>query len=177
MKSLYIKQSILTKEEINALLNASGRFIEAGIVTNSGSGIDKDTRSGKIKVVDPNEHRSVNEKIMSLCAVFNPDIDAEAHYVREYNFIVYEKGDHFTWHRDLIPESDGKQRVYSSSTILSLTEDLKGGEFGIQTDDGYRSQVHIQEGETLLFDAQVRHCVYPVTQGKRIVLVAWIYNK
>jgi predicted 2-oxoglutarate/Fe(II)-dependent dioxygenase YbiX len=178
MEKLYIKQHILTKEDINALLEDSGRLTKAFVTTRDASKVtDNELRSATVKQVIPKDHPSVNKKLMSLCAAFNSDVDVDTHYVKEYNFLIYGKGDHFTWHKDQIPESNGKERMYSSSTILSLTEDLEGGEFQIRSGDGYEGTVNIQAGETLLFSAKTHHCVLPVTQGKRIVLVAWIYNK
>lgn len=178
MKPLYIIQSILTREEMNALLMADGHTGQAGVMRHGESVIDGTRRSTTIKMVDPNDFPSINEKIMKLAAEFDSDFDPEANYVKEYNFLIYEKGDHFTWHRDRIkPDEDGQERRYSSSTILSLTQDLEGGEFGIQSNDGSQNALTLDAGETLMFDARTRHCVYEVTKGKRIVLVAWIYNK
>ena len=77
----------------------------------------------------------------------------------------------------VIKAKDNKVRRFSTTTVLSLSDDLEGGDFGIRDETGFEVNVNLQERDTLLFESNTEHQVYPVTKGKRVVLVAWIYDK
>lgn len=178
MSKLFIKQSVINQDQIQKLLDHQGKMIKAGVMkSNTQSGYDPKMRSATIKQIKSKLFPDVNDKIMGLLKQFDPSLNIDDYHVAEYNFLIYNVGDHFKWHRDTIPSKDGKERKYSTTTVLSLSDDLEGGEFGIQSGDGFATTVNLNVGETLLFDSMTRHQVYPVTKGKRIVLVAWIHNK
>lgn len=177
MTKLYIKQSVITKEEIQGLLDYQGKIILAGVVNSKNKGYDPSKRSTSLKQIDPKSFPSVNKKLIKLCKEFDPDMDPDKFYVKEYNFLIYNPGDHFDWHKDKIKEENRQERKYSSTTVLSLSDDLEGGLFAIDDQQGFQANVDIKLGETLLFRSDLRHRVFPVIKGKRIVLVAWIYNK
>ena len=179
MTKLYIKQSILDNNEIKSLIDEDGAIRKAGIYNSKdGSREDDKTRKTSLKHVDRKKFPTVNQKLLNLLKVFRPDLDIKKFEVREYNFLIYNPGDHFTWHSDVIkPKGNNRIRKFSTSTILSMTNDLQGGNFGIDDGSGYVADIRLQQGETLLFDSNTRHRVAEVIKGQRVVLVAWIYDK
>ena len=174
---LYIKQPVLSQDDVKALMNAQGKFTSAGIYRRGSSLTDRKARSASVKQIHPKNFPQVNEKLISLLTQFDPKATSDKYYVKEYNYLIYNVGDHFKWHRDVIKAKDNKPRRFSTTTVLSLSDDLEGGDFGIRDRTGFEVNVNLQERDTLLFDSYTEHQVYPVTKGKRVVLVAWIYDK
>tara|TARA_R100000084_G_scaffold106906_1_gene65840 strand:- start:126 stop:656 length:531 start_codon:yes stop_codon:yes gene_type:complete len=174
---LYIKQPILSQDDVKALMDAQGKFTTAGVYRKGNSLLDRNARSASIKQIHPKNFPQVNEKLISLLTQFDPKATSDKYYVKEYNYLIYNVGDHFKWHRDVIKAKDNKVRRFSTTTVLSLSDDLEGGDFGIKDETGFEVNVNLQERDTLLFDSNTEHQVYPVTKGKRVVLVAWIYDK
>lgn len=177
MTKLYIKQSVLSSDDIKQLMDAQGPFEPAGVYNKKSTGVDRTSRSASIKQLNPKDFPEVNKKLMGLLKTFNPEATEDKFFVKEYNYLIYNVGDHFKWHLDVIENDKPSYRHFSTTTVLSLSDDLEGGEFGIEDGTGFQTNVSLEEGETLLFDSNTRHKVYPVTKGKRVVLVAWIYNK
>ena len=120
----------------------------------------------------------INQALVTGISSFGPQWIPEDYYVFEYNYLIYNVGDHFQWHKDqYIPEDDTPKREFSTSTILSLSDDLSGGDFEISSDDGWVQTVPLTVGETLFFKSTTRHKVNRLHVGKRISLVAWIGKK
>tara|TARA_R100000081_G_C4779219_1_gene150440 strand:+ start:24 stop:554 length:531 start_codon:yes stop_codon:yes gene_type:complete len=174
---LYIKQPILSQDDVKALMDAQGKFTTAGVYRQGQSLNDRNARSASIKQIHPKDFPQVNEKLIGLLTQFDPKATSDKYYVKEYNYLIYNVGDHFKWHRDVIKAKDNKVRRFSTTTVLSLSDDLEGGDFGIKDGTGFEVKVNLQERDTLLFESNTEHQVYPVTKGKRVVLVAWIYDK
>ena len=144
---------------------------------------DKKFRSTKVKhFIYPEHYPDVNDALLKLIPILDNSRISDNFYVFEYNYLIYKKGDHFTKHRDQImrePPIDWSQmRVYSTSTMISESEDFEGGEFIFyDKGDGEGEELKIEKGETLIFDSTKAHEVKPVTKGTREVLVAWIAYK
>ena len=174
---LYIKQPVLSQDDVKALMDAQGKFTAAGVYRKGKGFTDRNARSASVKQIHPKDFPQVNEKLIGLLTQFDPKATSDKYYVKEYNYLIYNVGDHFKWHRDVIKAKDKKLRRFSTTTVLSLSDDLEGGDFGIKDGTGFEVNVNLQERDTLLFESNTEHQVYPVTKGKRVVLVAWIYDK
>ena len=108
---------------------------------------------------------------------WNPERLNADFIVNEFNYLIYDKGDHFKRHRDKLFVEGRPQRVYSTSTLISQSDDFEGGELIVYDNDNNPINTDLQVGETAFFDSNSSHQVNPVTKGTREVLVAWIYKK
>ena len=179
MKPLYARKKIVPYQSLIDLVEeTSGQpFVAAGTYNNrNGSGINTDTRSTSVKTPKPEEWFDINGPILSMLESFGED--PREFYVKEYNLLEYQKFDKFVKHRDRIVTGDGKpEREYSTSTIIQMSDNLRGGRFCIWSEDGYSDALDLEVGETVMFSSDTQHEITEVEEGVRLVLVAWIYKK
>jgi len=108
------------------------------------------------------------------------DFAADGSKVNQIDILLYEKGDKFTIHRDVV-ENDYKRRHWSTTTILALSDDFVGEGLAlyetnkIEDVPSVTCKVPRQEvGDTIIFRSDVYHEARPVVQGTRLVAVAWL---
>ena len=140
---------------------------------------NKNIRSTTLKSIKPSLFPEISKALLDLIPVWNKNLNPINYCVKEMQYLKYSVGDHFTKHKDQIVIKDKDLRIFSTSTIISKTSDLKGGDFQIWTpDESYTDVVNLEVGETLFFDSEITpHQVHKVTCGTREVLVSWIYIK
>ena len=85
-----------------------------------------------------------------------------------YSYTVYEVGDHYTWHTDII---EGMQRKISVSILLN--DGFVGGEFEYLNENRTRVSVSMDRGDLIMFPSWYKHQVRGVSSGVRISLVGW----
>lgn len=179
MKPLYARKTVVPYQSLVDLVeDTSGQpFTAAGTYNQkTGPGVNTDTRSTSVKTPDAKEWFDINGPILSMLESFGED--PNEFYVREYNLLEYQKFDKFVKHKDRIVTGDGRpEREYSTSTIIQMSDNLKGGKFLIWSDDGYMDSLDLQVGETVMFSSDTQHEITEVEEGVRLVLVAWIYKK
>lgn len=96
-----------------------------------------------------------------------PDWNLRFLYREPWQYTVYDKGDHYTWHNDQThPSEDGSIRALS--TILLLQGASRGGI--LETSEGV---VQLSQGDWCVFPSFLEHRVTPVELGQRISLVGW----
>ena len=179
MQKFFMKHQIV---DFNSLLDmkedVDGEIKSAGIYTDGKSKVNKTSRSTKIKpFVKPENYPDICSQLIKLVNKWNPVRLNADFVVDEFNYLIYDEGDHFTRHRDKILVEGKPQRVYSTSTLISQSSDFEGGELIVYNENDYPINTDLQVGETAFFDSMTPHQVNPVTKGTREVLVAWIYKK
>jgi predicted 2-oxoglutarate/Fe(II)-dependent dioxygenase YbiX len=144
-----------------------------------GSRLDYGTRKCKIKHINHEDYPEVCQDLISLLQVHRPKLIADKYFVREFQYLVYGPGGHFTVHQDNIP--DKNPRRYTTITLLKRSKDLQGGNLALYH---YKPEINNDNNiidlnihETVIFDADLYHGVDPIIQGTREVLVAWIHEK
>jgi predicted 2-oxoglutarate/Fe(II)-dependent dioxygenase YbiX len=156
---------------------------EAAEITNSASQskLDPYIRSTIVKPLHPNHYPDVSKGLLSLIPTWISHHDnitsvADDYYIGELSYLRYGTGDHFARHQDAgINGTSG--RIFSTSTIISMTEDLKGGDFYIWDNVNGSHSIDLEPGDTLFFDSRTLHEITTVLSGTREVLVAWIYKR
>ena len=101
--------------------------------------------------------------------------------VTQLDVLLYEEGDKFLIHQDVIGKSN--DRVWSTSTIIKYSDDYEGKGLALYTDD--RKVLKQTEptyprqdvGDTIIFRSNVYHEAKPVEKGTRLVAVAWLGYK
>ena len=175
MQKLFMKQTIV---DYNSLLDMKEDFdqhiINAEIYAKAK--LDKNIRSTKMNAaIKPIDYPDVATQLLQLIPVWNSKRLSSDYLVYEFNYLIYNKGDHFKKHRDRLDKPPN--RIYSTSTLISQSSDFEGGELIIYDGDDEPINTDLQVGETAFFDSWTSHQVNPVTKGTREVLVAWIYKK
>ena len=180
MDKLYLRQTVVPPDALADLVDWDVEEHQAGVYNGVKSRIDKRVRSTTLKNIDPKEFPDIANNILKLVEVWNPELNADDYFLKEMQFLRYGVGDHFKKHKDHIRDGkDNGGRMYSTSTIISMTDDLTGGDFVIWTpDELYSDTIKLNVGETIFFDSKTTpHQINKVTAGVRQVLVCWIYKK
>ena len=178
MEKLFLKQKKIPMQSLLDMKTANSAVKKAKV---SISGYNPNMRSTDLRVdIEARDYPDVNYELLQMVNVWDGTLDPNNFFVKEYNYLVYNKGDHFKRHVDHLTKNgavDPAGRLYSTSTVISKSEDLKGGDLVIHSKDGYSVIVNLEVGETVFFDSFTNHEVTKVIQGTREVLVAWIHKK
>ena len=187
MSKLFLKQKRVPIQSLLDMKEDNSRVARASVYNDKiGGQVNPDNRSTEVRVdIKPTLYPDVAHELVQLVNVWDKSLDPNTFTASEYNYLVYSEGDHFTRHRDHIGKknADGKRvndvhgRMLSTTTLISKSDDLVGGDLLIWAEDGHCVNVQLEVGETVLFSSFVDHEVTKVIQGTREVLVAWIYNK
>lgn len=94
--------------------------------------------------------------------------------------LTYEAGSHFDWHVDAAPGMFGRTslqptRCLTGSIQISSPDAYSGGEL-LTINNGCPETASRAQGNIVLFPAEWRHKVCPVTFGARVSLVFWGYS-
>lgn len=181
MDKLYIKRKDLNIESLYDMRDESSSYEDSKVSSGGRIKINKETRSSKYKSnVHPLYYPEVCKSLLNMISIWDSTLNPADFYVKEFNYLKYGKGDHFVRHHDHLiinGKPDPKGRVFSTSTIISKSDDLRGGDFIIwdQYDAEYKPSLDV--GETIFFSSFTDHQVRKVLQGNREVLVAWILKR
>lgn len=92
--------------------------------------------------------------------------------VNQYNYLIYNQGDYFLKHNDILPDL---KRKWTTVTLLDKSDDLVGGNLLLWSEeDGDPITIDLKVGETAIFRSHLLHEATEVIQGWRKVLVAWM---
>jgi len=163
-------------------------------VTGKGQGRYKpESRKARIKNISHSDYPDYSKDLVNhMLPLFNESIIPSDYEVNEFNYLIYdEPGNHFVRHRDndgtkwydMKSFSNWKQgeegssyRTFSAITLMSVSEDLVGGNLILWDDNGEIVRPKLKVKETILFDASRHHQVTPIISGKREALISWIYK-
>jgi PKHD-type hydroxylase len=90
----------------------------------------------------------------------------------------YDAGMEYGYHTDdpIMGPPGGRYRSDIAVTVmLSAPDSFTGGGLAVHTPFGVQ-QVHLPEGAAVLYPASSLHAVLPVTDGARVVAVAWVQS-
>jgi hypothetical protein len=90
---------------------------------------------------------------------------------------VYNKDCHYDWHSDYgTSEDKNRTRKLSASLLVSDPTDYIGGDLEFIDYHGNIELAPKEKGTIIVFDSRVPHRVTPVTHGRRVSLVTWMYG-
>lgn len=141
---------------------------------------DPSRRSTTLKLdIVPEDYPEVTKHLLNMVNVWDPTLDPNDFRVKEFNYLRYGKGDKFVAHQDKVGKAKVLEgaRIFSTSTIVRVSEDLTGGVFRIWDKGNTHHHVELDPGETIFFSSLAWHEILEVTKGNREVLVAWISYK
>ena len=178
---LFLKRKDLNIESLYDMRDDKSSFRLSEVSRNNKLKVDKSTRSTKTKNnINPYHYPEITKSLTDMISIWDSTLNPADYIVKEFNYLKYGEGDHFVRHHDNL-RIDGKRdpngRIFSTSTIIAKSDDLRGGDFIIWDQYNARHQISIDVGETIFFSSFAWHQVEKVLQGNREVLVAWIYEK
>ena len=180
MQKLFVKRKCVSMESLYDMSWDKAPEIVAEVRNDKGEASTMpDQRSSKVKALDPNEYPEVCKELLTFIPGWNRQLE-ENYRVGELQYLIYHRGDHFKRHKDSGYKGNTEfesNRIFSTSTIISMTDDIQGGKFLIWDKDNGSHQVDIEVGETIFFDSRSLHEITKVLSGTREVLVAWIYKR
>lgn len=90
---------------------------------------------------------------------------------------VYLENGHYGWHSDYGTSKNGKwTRKLSASVLVSDPSEYDGGDLEFIDYHGNIVQAPKEKGSVIVFDSRIPHRVAPVTRGRRVSLVTWMYG-
>lgn len=90
---------------------------------------------------------------------------------------VYDKDGHYNWHSDYGTSRKGNwTRKLSASLLVSDPTDYIGGDLEFVDYHGNLVTTPKEKGTIIVFDSRIPHRVTPVTHGRRVSLVTWMYG-
>ena len=90
---------------------------------------------------------------------------------------VYDKDGHYDWHSDYGTSVKGTwTRKLSASVLVSDPTDYIGGDLEFIDYHGNLVKAPKEKGSVIVFDSRIPHRVTPVTHGRRVSLVTWMYG-
>ena len=96
---------------------------------------------------------------------------------QKIQFATYEKGDHYTWHRDSGPnQTEDHYRKLTITTTLSDPNTYKGGDFNLKhfTNEAIIFPETLNKaGSIIVFPSLLQHRVLPVTKGTKYSITKW----
>jgi PKHD-type hydroxylase len=102
-------------------------------------------------------------------------------YLDEVQYTVYDTGDYYNWHSDLMVETQNAFHRKLSVTIqLSDDTEYEGGDFELHCLDEENQlpkEIIRKKGSIIIFPSFMVHRVTPVTKGTRKSLVAWVEGR
>jgi len=174
MDKLYLKRKDVELQSLYDMQSENTGWSDATVYVSGKGSLNKDTRSTLVKQnIKPKHYPDICNSLLKMISIWDATLDPDDYKVNQFDYLKYGVNDHFKKHQDQIGD-DNVNRVFSTSTIIEVSDDLEGGDFIIYDELGTEIQTSLEVGETIFFRSNKWHKVTPVTKGERSVLVAWI---
>lgn len=98
--------------------------------------------------------------------------DIDITNIAEIQYVRYEEGGFFSWHRDPVSSRD-MTRGFTLSLNLSPSDNYIGGDLLVKRTRTERYQLGREPGSFIMFPAFYLHAATKVTQGIREAIVVW----
>jgi len=178
MNNLFVKRHIVNVDKLHEMQADASELKDAKVTSPNGSILNKESRSTKLKeAIIPSAYPEVCNQLLDMILMWPTRKVKQEFVVDEFNYLIYNEGDHFKRHKDLIDKPGKPKRVFTTSTLISQSDDLEGGDLIVFDEEDNAINTSLEVGETVFFLPTTYHQVTPVTKGTREVLVAWIYEK
>ena len=174
MEKLYLKRKDVELQSLYDMQSENTGWKDATVYDSGKGSLDKDTRSTLLKRnIKPIHYPDICNSLLKMINIWDVTLDPDDYKVTQFDYLKYGVNDHFLKHKDQLGD-DKKSRVFSTSTIIEVSNDLEGGDFIIYDELDTEIKTSLEIGETIFFRSNRFHKVTPVTKGERSVLVAWI---
>jgi len=171
-------------------IKSSNKVVSLDTKTNKMRSTEADYQTRKVENYFYTSQKLIDKVSEVAGAAIGSTWGAEIDCVEPLQLSVYNKGGHYSWHRDQLPmpfqasepiKMKGKVRKISFSLSLNPSSEYDGGEFEIERYDNnprLPSTVIIDElkvvGTLLVFPSLSIHRVKEISRGTRYSLVGWL---
>lgn len=151
-------------------------FDDAGVGGADNSRIDLSIRNSKIRWW--REEHWACSVISYYIGIANKKYwEYDLNLLESIQISVYFENGHYGWHSDYGTSKDGRwTRKLSASVLVSDPSEYDGGDLEFIDYHGNFVQAPKEKGSVIVFDSRVPHRVTPVTRGRRVSLVTWMYG-
>tara|TARA_R110000851_G_scaffold76150_1_gene167652 strand:+ start:3327 stop:3866 length:540 start_codon:yes stop_codon:yes gene_type:complete len=175
MEKLYLKRKDVELQSLYDMQSENTGWKDATVYDSGKGSIDKESRSTLLKRnIKPIHYPDICNSLLKMINVWDVILDPDDYKVNQFDYLKYGVNDHFKKHKDQHDNELKLSRVFSTSTIIEVSDDLEGGDFIIYDELDTEIRTSLEVGETIFFPSDKFHKVTPVTKGERSVLVAWI---
>ena len=118
------------------------------------------------------------------CSIFSHYIGIANKNIWEYDLnllesiqiTLYNEGGHYAWHSDYgTSKNKDFTRKLSASLLVTDPLEYEGGDLEFDYHNNI-IKAPKQKGTIIVFDSRIPHRVTPVTMGRRVSLVTWMYG-
>jgi hypothetical protein len=174
MEKLYLKRKDVELQSLYDMESEDTGWHDAPLYLSGKRLTDKEARSTLLKRnIKPIHYPDICNSLMKMISIWDVTLDPDDYRVTQFDYLKYGVNDHFKKHKDQLGD-DEVNRVFSTSTIIEVSDDLEGGDFIMYDELDTEIKTSLEVGETIFFRSNRFHKVTPVTKGERSVLVAWI---
>jgi PKHD-type hydroxylase len=119
------------------------------------------------------------------CSIFSHYIGIANRHIWEYDLNVlesiqitlYNEGGHYSWHSDYgTSKNKDFTRKLSASLLVTDPLEYEGGDLEFVDYHNNIIKAPKQKGTIIVFDSRIPHRVTPITMGRRVSLVTWMYG-
>ena len=178
MNNLFVKRHVVNYDKLLEMKADASELKDAKVTSANGGIVNKESRSTKLKeAIIPSAYPEVCNQLLDMILMWPTRKVKQEFVVNEFNYLIYNEGDHFKRHKDLIDKPGKAKRAFTTSTLISQSDDFEGGDLIVFDEEDNAINTSLEVGETVFFLPTTYHQVTPVTKGTREVLVAWFYEK
>jgi PKHD-type hydroxylase len=151
-------------------------FSEASIGDSNNSKIETKTRDSKISWwYETHWVSSIFSHYFNLANKNYWEYDLT--HIEGIQITSYDVGEHYSWHSDYGLSNDPNHtRKLSATLLVTDPSEFEGGDLEFIDYHGKTVVAPRIKGTMIIFDSRIPHRVTPVTKGKRISLVSWIFG-
>jgi predicted 2-oxoglutarate/Fe(II)-dependent dioxygenase YbiX len=170
--------NFLTKEECNKILDFSLNNLELKPGVTGPTGELSKYRKSSIELYPYyNKFPFLLEKISKVVDEYINVKGHDLEYRKEkFQFTQYKVGEYYNWHGDREP--GGKNDILISgrycTIVIQLNDEYNDGNLELELFNGEHVIVEKGIGNMVIFLAELKHRVVPVSYGERYTLVNWI---
>lgn len=166
----------LMVEELLEMERLNVQFNDAEVGGDNHGRMDHEVRNSKLHWWP--EHHWACSIISHYIGLANKAVwEYDLNLLESIQISVYDKDGHYDWHSDYGTSMKGTwTRKLSASVLVSDPTDYIGGDLEFIDYHGNLVRAPKEKGSVIVFDSRIPHKVTPVTHGRRVSLVTWMYG-
>lgn len=175
----YIKQGRVSSQELELIRKDVSNYRERAFVSTVGYGDNvphvSDTRVSHVYFPKPGEFFNTFNILQSVIIQEYLGVSFNITEIAEIQYVRYNAGGYFNWHKDNVNTSREKDRGLTFSINISDEKEYEGGELLVRRLDNSIVTLSKQPGSYIVFPAFLKHKANKVISGTREAVVVWTH--